>query len=348
MDQNIFLKAGGSKKSSKKQSRKSSKKPSRKSSRKSSRKLSIGGSKSCPQGQILREGYTTKTGKTVAPSCIVAQSRSGEKTSSKVKAYLAEREAMHKLAREKFPKAASKKCPKGYIMREGYKRASYKSHSKSGKKTSVKSNWTAPSCIKSVVGKSEKGEKLIVIIDKDVLGKYGYNNITVMKQTDRHRALRKAIKANKPLSIYRRLIAIATLNKNKDKKLYKVLREDAAWIKTQTEYIVKSSSKKSSSKKSSSKKSSKKTASKKTASKKTSKKSQKGGDYDELMGGAKRRGSKKVSKKVSKRPSKQVSKKASKTQKAGAKKTSKKVSKKPSKIVSKKTSKKTSKRRSRR
>ncbi len=357
MDQNIFLKAGGSKKSSKKQSRKQS----RKSSKKSSRKLSRGGSKSCPQGQILREGYTTKTGKTVAPSCIVAQSRSGEKTSSKVKAYLAEREAMYKLAREKFPKAASKKCPKGYIMREGYKRASYKSHSKSGKKTSVKSNWTAPSCIKSVVGKSEKGEKLIVIIDKDVLGKYGYNNITVMKQTDRHRALRKAIKANKPISIYRRLIAIATLNKNKDKKLYKVLREDAAWIKTQTEYIVKSSSKKSSSnksssKKSSSKKSSKKTASKKTASKKTSKKSQKGGDYDELMGGAKRRGSKKVSKKVSKRPSKQVSKKASKTQKAGAKKPSKKVSKKPSKKVSKKPSKKvskkiskkTSKRRSRR
>ncbi len=341
MDQNIFLKAGGP-----------SKKSSRKLSKKSSRKSSRGGSKSCPTGQILREGYTTKTGKTVASGCIVAQSRTGEKTSSKVKAYLAEKEAMHKLARQKFPKEASKKCSKGYIMREGYKKASYKSHSKTGKKTSVKASWTAPACIKSVVGKSEKGAKLITIIDKDVLGKYGYNNVTVMKQTERHSALRKAIKANKPISIYRRLIAIATLNKNKDKKLYKVLREDATWIKTQTEYIVKSASKKASSKKSS-KKASKKTSSKKTASKK---KSQKGGNVEEQEGGAKKRSSKKVSKKVSKKPSKIVSKKStkktskrkSKTQGGGSKKRdSKKVSKKPSKKVSKKPSKKVSKMRSR-
>ena len=33
--------------------------------------------------------------------------------------------------------------------------------------------------------------------------------------------------------------AIATLNKNKDEKLYKILREDADWIKTQPEYIEK-------------------------------------------------------------------------------------------------------------
>ncbi len=305
MDNSIFLKAGGAKKSSKKSSKKVSKKSSKhlskSSSKKSSRKVSKGGSKTCPKGQIVREGYTTKTGKRVPSGCIIAQSNSGEKTSSKIKAYLKRQSKIHELARQKFPKEASKKCPKGYIMREGYKKASYKSHSKSGKKTSVKGSWTAPSCIKSVVGKSEKGAKLITIIDKDVLGKYGYNNVTVMKQTDRHKALRKAIKANKPLSIYRRLIAIATLNKNKDKKLYKVLREDAAWIKTQTEYIVNLSSKKSS--KTSSKKSSKKDS--KTPSKKASKKTSK--KTSKKVGGGKKL-SKKTSKKVSKK-SKRTSRK---------------------------------------
>lgn len=228
MDYSNFVQRGG-----KKISKKSSK-------RKSSKKMKGSG---CPPGQIIRVSYKTKTGKNVPSGCITAQSNSGEKTSIKLAKYLKQKELMHKLAREKFPKQASKKCSKGYIMREGYKKKSYKSHSKTGKKTSVKSSWTAPSCIKSVTGKSEKGKKLITIIDKDVLGKYGYNNIKAMTKTERHSTLRKAIAANKPLSIYRRIIAIATLNKNKDKSLYKILREDAKWIKSQTEFIVRSSKK---------------------------------------------------------------------------------------------------------
>ncbi len=319
MDYNIFLKAGGksskkssskklaskksSKRSSKVNSKKSSKVDSKKSSRTNSKKMSKGGSnKSCPPGQIMREGYRTKTGKRVNPGCIVAQSNSGDKTSLKIAQYLKEKRAMYKLAREKFPKEASKKCPKGYIMREGYKRASYKSHSKSGKKTSVKANWTAPSCIKSVTGKSEKGAKLITIIDKDVLGKYGYNNVKAMTKSERHTALRKAIQANKPLSIYRRIIAIATLNKNKSKSLYKILREDADWIKTQTEYIVKSASKKNS--KSRSKKNSKSIS--KTGSKSRSKKGSKVGSKK-----TSRVRSKKPSSKPVKKTSKNVSKKTS-------------------------------------
>ena len=35
----------------------------------------------------------------------------------------------------------------------------------------------------------------------------------------------------KPLSVYRRLIAILTLNKNKDNELYEILRTDAKYIK---------------------------------------------------------------------------------------------------------------------
>jgi hypothetical protein len=79
---------------------------------------------------------------------------------------------------------------------------------------------------------SKKGsKKAIIIVDKDVLGKYGYDNIKNISANKRHIALKKALKELKPLSVYRRLIAIATLNKNKDVKLHDILRDDAEWIK---------------------------------------------------------------------------------------------------------------------
>jgi hypothetical protein len=79
--------------------------------------------------------------------------------------------------------------------------------------------------------KSSSMKKVIIIIDKDVLNKYGYENIKNISVNKRHIALKKALKELKPLSVYRRLIAIATLNKNKDNKLFNILREDADWIK---------------------------------------------------------------------------------------------------------------------
>ena len=57
-------------------------------------------------------------------------------------------------------------------------------------------------------------KRAIIIVDKDVLGKYGYDNIKNISANKRHIALKKALKELKPLSVYRRLIAIATLNKN--------------------------------------------------------------------------------------------------------------------------------------
>ena len=114
-------------------------------------------------------------------------------------------------------------------------------------------------------------------MEKDVLKPYGYENIEVMTKSARHISLKKAIKAGNPLSIYRRIIAIATLNKNKNEKLYKILREDADWIKTQPEYLVKKASKKSFKKTSkvTSKKLSKKSSKKGSKVKKSSKKSSK-------------------------------------------------------------------------
>jgi hypothetical protein len=190
----------------------------------------------------------------------LSKKNSKESVTDKIARYVAEKEELQKQARQMFPEEAAKKCPRGYIKREGYKKESYKSHSKSGKNINVKESWTAPACIKSPLGRSVKGEKLIVLMEKDVLKKYGYDDIVHLTKNERHRALRKAIRANKPLSIYRRIIAISTLNKNTNPKLYKILREDAEWIKTQPEYIAKKASNKSSKK--SSKKGSKKSSKK--------------------------------------------------------------------------------------
>lgn len=81
--------------------------------------------------------------------------------------------------------------------------------------------------------KGSKKKVIIIIIEKDVLGKYGYDNIKNISTTKRHIALKKALKELKPLSVYRRLIAIATLNKNKDNELFDILRADAEWVKNQ-------------------------------------------------------------------------------------------------------------------
>jgi len=201
--------------------------------------------KSCSKGEIMRSGYVSKTGKIIKSSCITAQSNNGEKTSDIIKDYLKEKEKDYKLARKKFSKEYLKKCSKNNIMREGYKVKSHKSHSKNGKEKIIKEHWVKPECIKSQSNRSTKGEKLITIIEKDVLGKYGYNNIRELSQLKRYISLHKAIKDNKPLSIYRRIIAIATLNKNKDPQLYKILREDAKWIKMQKEYKLLKSKKSS-------------------------------------------------------------------------------------------------------
>ncbi len=224
----------------------------------------------CPPGEILRKGYLTKTGKKVKAECITAQSATGEKTSDIVKKYNKEKDKIHTEAANKF---GTPKCPKGYILKEGYKTKEHSSHIKN-KNITVKEHWTKPQCVKSKTGKSEKSPKLITILEKNVLQKYGYDNVQELTKTQRHNSLKKAIANIKPLSVYRRLVALSTLNKNINPKLHDILLQDANWIKTQDEYINnKSSSKKSSSKKSSSKKSSsKKSSSKKSSSKKSSSK----------------------------------------------------------------------------
>ena len=140
-----------------------------------------------------------------------AQSATGKKTSKILKKYIEKKESKQKQSRQKFPKEAKMKCGKGEIKREGYYTKSHTSHSKSGKEINVKGHWVAPGCIPSVMGRSTKGPKLITLMEKDVLKPFGYKDIDTMSRTSRQKALKKAIQAIKPLSIYRRIIAIALI-----------------------------------------------------------------------------------------------------------------------------------------
>lgn len=213
--------------------------------------------KDCPKGQILRDGYKTKTGKKVKASCITAQSDSGEKTSVQVKKYLAKKSKLQREAADKFPQDKNLTCPKGQIKRSAYTTTVRKTTS-DGKKVSTK-KYIRSKCIPSVTGKSIKGKKDIVILEKGVLGKYGYDDVESLTKSQRHRALRKALKDIKPVSLFRRVMAIAILNKNRDPDLYKKFKDDAEWIKTQPAYINRNIKKLS---KKTSKKSSKKTSKK--------------------------------------------------------------------------------------
>jgi hypothetical protein len=83
---------------------------------------------------------------------------------------------------------------------------------------------------------SKRNSKVRILLRKDILGKYGYKDVKKTSKQKRHIALHKAINEEKPLSVYRRLVALSTLNKYKDPTLHDKFRDDAEWIKTQKEY----------------------------------------------------------------------------------------------------------------
>jgi hypothetical protein len=119
--------------------------------------------------------------------------------SARDKKIIQNREQMHKRIRQKM---GTPKCGSGKLIKEGYKRRSY--FNKSGSR--IKSTTVAPTCIPAR-GRSHKGKQLFVL-DKGTLGKYGYHNVDAMSTTQRHIALRKALKNMPPLSVYRKLNAV--------------------------------------------------------------------------------------------------------------------------------------------
>lgn len=230
-------------------------------------------SKHCSKGMILRKGYVAKRGSKnvkVGSSCIKATSRSGKRRSDMDKAYVAKRNEIHKKMSKKYGHPG--KCPPGKIERagftkEGYERKSYKR--KSGvavRATRVGKSEVGPVCVKS---KGKHGYKIPVHLEKGVLKKFGYSGVKNLSVGERHDALKKAYENTKnPLSLFRQLIILSTMNEVKDKKAHEIFHDDAYWVRSNFGLSgSKSSGGKSSGSKTRGRKSSKTSKSRKSKSK---------------------------------------------------------------------------------
>lgn len=149
-------------------------------------------------------------------------------------------DALNALAREQY---GLPECGEGQVLREGYykKGSVRKSHKLSSGKvigaTQVSPTWVPPTCIKSRAKTNRSQGKKLFTLQKDVLKKYGYENIKEMTETARHTALKKALNdGTKPLALFRRLIALSVLNEHKDPVLSQLFKDDADWVQTTEEY----------------------------------------------------------------------------------------------------------------
>ena len=114
-----------------------------------------------------------------------------------------------------------KSCPAGKILREGYT-ATRKKKTILGRLLNRGTTYRVKaSCIKgpAVIGPLKKGDL------KDV----GYDNSDLAEK--RHTALIKAVSLYGPLSTYRKLNAIAVLNKNVAPSRANTYRTDRDWVK---------------------------------------------------------------------------------------------------------------------
>lgn len=200
-------------------------------------------SKSCPSGQIWRNSYSRKQNNRlikVKGKCIRSVSQSKQKRSVQDQAYIKSREKIQKRARRKFSRQASKRCPSGQIMREGYYRKPTRRKSfvkRSGTKvpaSRVKGAWVPPVCVDSI---NPVKKKRLFVLEKGVLGKYGYHGVANLSKEERHDALEQALEDIEPLPLFRRVNALFVLNKNTNPGLAKKYRDDAAWIKTTRKYL---------------------------------------------------------------------------------------------------------------
>ena len=93
-------------------------------------------------------------------------------------------------------------------------------------------------------GKPGKGPKLIGPLRKGSLRKHGYS--TSKSSSARHAALRKAMRSEGALSVFRKLNAVATLEKRTAPSKSKILLADRNWVKRNSQIGSKTRSRSSS------------------------------------------------------------------------------------------------------
>lgn len=193
---------------------------------------------SCRRGMIKRKAYTANRKGTpvhVSASCIesTAAKPGMGKRSSRDRALLKERKEIQERMGKKF---GTPKCPKGEIVRAGYTKKSYSRKGymrKDGtrvKATKVRKAEVSPVCIHDI-GTPGHGYKIPTVLEKGVLEHYGYQSVDNLTLQQRRKALSMAVKDIPPLSLFRKLVILGTLNKNKNPKMSKTFRADADWVK---------------------------------------------------------------------------------------------------------------------
>ena len=139
---------------------------------------------------------------------------------------------------------SSKNCPKGYVSRKSY---TYKKKS-TGRKVKVKA-----SCVKSrgLRSKGKRTSRVLPKLKKGSLTKYGYS--AKNNSTERHTAIKKAIKAYGYGEVIKKLNAVKLLSKNTNPKNSKIYASDIIYIQKNFEKKSKSKRKSKSRRKSKSK-----------------------------------------------------------------------------------------------
>ena len=116
-------------------------------------------------------------------------------------------------------------CPPGTILRKSYK----KRQGKKNRTIRVKAACIKDRGLPGTFADRFPGEKGIGRIEPGVLGHYGYE--PDYRDPVRRGALRDACAVIKPLSIFRRLNALAVLTKQTDPARSAIYLEDRDWVK---------------------------------------------------------------------------------------------------------------------
>lgn len=132
------------------------------------------------------------------------------------------------------------RCPQGYIRRAPYKRKFSQTTKQSGYNVhrgrvtyrvypKASSVLVKASCVKDrgLPGKGPRSGRGITV-KKGELSRYGYN--AHMSEEARHTALRRAMKVYGPLSVYRKLNAVAQLTKRTAPEAHKIFKTDREWV----------------------------------------------------------------------------------------------------------------------
>ena len=76
-------------------------------------------------------------------------------------------------------------------------------------------------------------KKGIGTLKKGLLIKFGYQNVTQLSLQERHEALKKAIRAYGPLSVFRKLNAVYVYNRKTNPSHSRIFKIDRDWTRLQ-------------------------------------------------------------------------------------------------------------------